>query len=267
MNHLRRELAPITDAAWEQICDQAASALRLALAGRKLVELSGPHGWTCSGIDLGHHQPLPAGPVDEVTASVRQVAPLVELRTPFELPVAALDDAERGADDLDLDEVVAAATRAAIAEDTVVFHGFAAASILGMGDASPHAPVTISEDYAEYPRWVAQAVATLRAAGVDGPFGVALGPRCYTGVIESTEDGGYPVFQHIRTIAEGPIVRAPAVDGAFVVSLRGGDYEIVLGQDTALGYAGHDDTTVRLYFEESMTFRIASPEAAVQLSY
>jgi uncharacterized linocin/CFP29 family protein len=267
VNHLRRELAPITDAAWAQISEEAERALKLALAGRKLLELSGPHGWTYSGVDLGHREALDAGPVEAVSAAIRQVAPLVELRTPFELPIDALDDAERGADDLDLDAVVEAATRAAVAEDTIVFHGFPAASITGIGEATPHAPVEIDEDYEQYPRSVAQAVATLRSAGVDGPFGVALGPRCYTGVIETTEDGGYPVLEHIRTIAGGPIVRAPAVDGAFVVSLRGGDYELIVGQDISLGYSSHDDTTVRLYFEESLTFRIASPEAAVRLTY
>ncbi len=267
MNHLRRELAPITDAAWAQISEQAAGALKLSLAARKLFDLSGPHGWTSSSVDLGRRTALKSGPVDGVTAAQRRVQPLIELRTPFELSIDDLDDAERGAEDLDLEAVVTAATRAAVAEDTVVFHGFAAGGVDGIAATSPHEPIEIDTDYEQYPRSVAQAVATLRAAGVDGPFGVALGPRCYTGVIESTEDGGYPVFEHIRTIAGGPILRAPAVDGAFVVSLRGGDYELIVGQDLSIGYANHDDTTVRLYFEESLTFRVNSPEAAVRLAY
>ena len=136
-----------------------------------------------------------------------------------------------------------------------------------MAGASPHTPVDIEEDYERYPRHVARAVATLQSVGVAGPYGVALGPRCYTGVTESTEDGGYPVFQHIRQLAGGPIVRAPAVDGAFVVSLRGGDYELVVGQDLSLGYRSHDETSVRLYFEESLAFRVNSPEAGVRLVY
>ena len=268
MNHLRRELAPITDAAWAQISDEAERALKLALAGRKLLELSGPHGWTYSGVDLGHRQALGSGPVERgrppPSARSRRSSSCARRSS---CPSTRSTTPNAGADDLDLDAVVEAATRAAVAEDTIVFNGFAAASITGIGEATPHAPVEIDEDYEQYPRSVAQAVATLRSAGVDGPFGVALGPRCYTGVIETTEDGGYPVLEHIRTIAGGPIVRAPAVDGAFVVSLRGGDYELIVGQDISLGYSGHDDTTVRLYFEESLTFRIASPEAAVRLTY
>jgi uncharacterized linocin/CFP29 family protein len=75
------------------------------------------------------------------------------------------------------------------------------------------------------------------------------------------------VLEHIRVILGGPVVWAPAVDGAVVVSQRGGDYEIVCGQDFSIGYLSHDDRSVRLYLEESVTLRIAGPEAAVQLYY
>jgi uncharacterized linocin/CFP29 family protein len=264
VNHLRRERAPITDAAWDQISAEATQALGLSLAGRKLLGISGPHGWKRSAVNLGRTEDLAAGPVEGVEAARRRVLPLIELRTPFTLDLAELDDADRGAD-LDLDAVTAAATTAAVAEDTVVFKGFG--DLAGIGDASTHDPVEIDQDYEQYPRTVAQAVGTLRAAGVDGPYGVALGPRCYTGVIETTEDGGYPVFEHIRTIAGGPIVRAPAVDGAVVVSLRGGDYELIVGEDLSVGYAGHRGTEVDLYFEESLTFRVISPEAGIRLAY
>ena len=95
--------------------------------------------------------------------------------------------------------------------------------------SSPHPPITIGEDYQRYPNHVAQAVETLRRAGVGGPYAIALGPRCYTGVIETTEHGGYPVLEHLRLILGGPVVWAPAVDGAVVLSQRGDDFELVVG--------------------------------------
>jgi len=266
VNHLRRERAPITDAAWDQITEEAAKAFKLGLAGRRLFDLDGPHGWRHSAVNLGRRKDLTKGPIDGVEAAARHVLALVELRTPFTLDLSQLDDADRGAD-LDLDAVTAAAGRAAMAEDTAVFHGFAGGDIVGVTEASPHEPIEIDEDYEQYPRSVAQAVGVLRAAGVDGPFGVALGPRCYTGVIETTEDGGYPVFDHIRAIVGGPVLRAPAVDGAVVVSLRGGDYELIVGEDLSIGYSDHDGSLVQLYFEESLTFRVSSPEAGVRLAY
>jgi uncharacterized linocin/CFP29 family protein len=64
----------------------------------------------------------------------------------------------------------------------------------------------------------------------------------------------------------GEIIWAPAIDGALVLSTRGGDYELHLGQDLSIGYESHDATSVELYFQESMTFLVHTAEAAVTLS-
>ncbi len=266
MNHLRRELAPIGDAGWAEITAEATRSLKHFLAARKLIEVTGPLGWTASSVELGHTVAI-EGPAAGVEAAQRQALSLVELRTPFELGLAALDDAERGATDVDLDVVVDAARVAALAEDTAVFHGFAAGGLAGLAESSPHAPIDIADDYDDYPRSAARAVAVLRAAGVDGPYAIALGPRCYTGVIETTEHGGYPVFDHLKMILGGPVVWAPAVDGAVVLSQRGGDFELVIGEDFSVGYRGVTDTAAQLYLEESLAVRINSPEAAVRLAY
>ena len=74
------------------------------------------------------------------------------------------------------------------------------------------------------------------------------------------------MWEHLRKILGGPIVWAPGVRGAVVLSLRGGDFLFESGQDLSLGYAGHDGQNVRLYLEESFSFRVATPEAAVVLT-
>jgi uncharacterized linocin/CFP29 family protein len=93
-----------------------------------------------------------------------------------------------------------------------------------------------------------------------------LSDRCYTGLNQTT-NGGYPVFEHVRRVLGGPIYRAPAIDGAIVLSQRGGDFELIVGQDLSIGYLSHNAEKVTLYLEESLTFRLLSPEAAVPLSY
>jgi uncharacterized linocin/CFP29 family protein len=195
------------------------------------------------------------------------VLPLLELRARFSLSRAELAAAERGAADLDLQAVIDASRYAALAEDGLVFHGYGAGGIDGIGPSSPHEPVSISDDYSHYPEHVAKAVASLRAADIAGPYAIALGGRCFTGVTETTEHGGYPVFEHLRQILGGPVVWAPAVDGAVVLSRRGGDYELTVGEDFSIGYATSDASTVELYIEESIAFRINTPEAAVALTY
>jgi uncharacterized linocin/CFP29 family protein len=267
VNHLHRELAPVSDAAWEEISAEATRDLRHYLSGRRVVDLSGPHGWEHSCLDLGRVTDPADGPADGVESRVRLVQPLTELRTPFRLAREEIDAVDRGAPDADWDAVIDAARRAALAEDRLVFQGSPGAGVRGIVEASPHEAITITTDYGMYPTHVATAVEFLKRASVDGPYALALGPRCYTGVIETTERGGYPVLEHLRLITGGPVVWAPAVDGAVLVSQRGGDFELVVGQDFSIGYAAHDAESVTLYLEESVTFRAISPEAAIGLAY
>jgi uncharacterized linocin/CFP29 family protein len=265
MNHLRRDLAPISDAAWTEIDAEAERTLKHFLTARRLVDFAGPEGWTKDAVPHGHVEDITQAPPG-VRARVRTVRPLVEYRAEFWLELAELEGIDRGARDIDLDPVRDAARRIALAEDEAVFQGNAAASITGMV-ATSHPKIAISDDYRDYPQSVARAVAMLQTSGVAGPYAVALGPRCYTGVIETTQMGGYPVLEHLRLISGGPVLWAPAVDGALVVSLRGGDFELTVGQDTSIGYIDHDDTNVHLYLEESFTFQVFTPEAAVHLHY
>lgn len=267
MNHLLRELAPISGESWAAIEEEASRTLRHFLAARKVVDFSGPHGWTHSAETLGRVDTLQSTPTAGVEAAIRRLQPLTELRTPFELSRRELEVIDRGSRDYDLQVVVDSARQAALAEDVAVFHGYDAAGISGISESSPHAPVVIGDNYNEYPGTVARAVATLQASGIAGPYTIALGPRCYTGVIETTEHGGYPVLEHIRLVLGGPVVWAPSVDGAIVVSLRGGDFELTCGQDFSIGYLDHDSDAVRLYLEESITFHALSPDAAVALVY
>ncbi|HWC36975.1 MAG TPA: family 1 encapsulin nanocompartment shell protein [Acidimicrobiales bacterium] len=265
MDHLRRQLAPVTDAGWEAVEAEATRTLRHFLAARPLVDFHGPQGWDHSARNLGRTEAVPSA--EGVELRRRLVQPLLELRTSFTLEREELDAVDRGSANPDLSNLIDAARRAAMAEDRAVFHGHPEGGIVGMTEASPHSPLPITDDYNDYPRTVAQAVATLRTIGVGGPYGIALGPRCYTGVIETTEHGGYPVLEHIRLILGGPIMWAAAVDGAVVVSLRGGDYALECGQDLSLGYLDHTDSAVRLYFEESLSFAVNEPAAAVALVY
>jgi len=265
-DHLRRSLAPVSDSAWQQIDTEASRTLRSFLAGRAIVDFTGPKGWSHSAENLGRTSSRASGDA-EVIAAVREVQPMVELRKPFQLSLKELDRADRGAEDLELAPVVDAAREAALAEDRAVFDGLESAGIRGITAASAHEPLRIGDDYDRYPGVVAGAVATLRRAGIGGPYAIALGPRCYTGVIETTEYGGYPVLEHMKLILGGAVLWAPAVDGAVVVSTRGGDFEFVCGQDFSIGFQRQADDTVELYLEESFTFRVIEPRAGIALRY
>ena len=262
MDLLKRNHAPITPEAWKQIDDEAKRVLQLNLAGRKLVDFDGPHGWQYSAVNTGHLTIRTDSGLG-VPWGVRGVVPLIEIRVPFELPMMEIDNASRGAV-LDLPAVVSVAEKAAHAEDTAVFNGFKAGGIEGIIPSSPHPAITIPDDYADYPSIVVDAVETLRRGGINGPYALALGPGCYAGLAQAAEDG-YPIRERVEHFLDGPMVLAPKVDGAVLLSHRGGDFQLSVGQDLSIGYTGHDQDRVYLYLTESFAFRVLERGAAVYL--
>jgi uncharacterized linocin/CFP29 family protein len=266
MNHLLRSLAPISDSGWELLDKEARERLTAALAARKLVDFADPRGWEHSATNLGRTKAVASIPGEGVTALQRRVLPMVELRADFTVSRAELRDHDRGALDVDLKDLDGAAHRIAVAENAAVFHGWKDAGIAGITKASPHKAMPLGDNAETYPRPVAYAVELLLQSGIGGPYGLALGPDRYTRVTQTAEHGGYPLLDHLTKILGGPIVWAPGVKGAVVLSLRGGDFLFESGQDLSIGYEAHDENKVRLYLEESFSFVVATDEAAVPLS-
>ncbi|MGH7898732.1 MAG: family 1 encapsulin nanocompartment shell protein [Candidatus Binatia bacterium] len=267
MNDLHRELAPISSDAWSAIDAEAKRVLQVNLAARRIVDLRGPLGPKTAAVNLGRVEKLAEKPADGVHAVLRAVQPLVELRVPFEVSRAEIDSIGRGAADPDLKPVIEAATRMACTEDRIVFYGYPAAGIRGICPASPHKRLPISQEYEKYAGTVAEATRVLRAAGVEGPYTIALGPRCWEGLMQATARGGYPIIEMVHRVLDGRAIWAPAVDGAVVMSTKPGHFELTVGQDLSIGYTSHTDTVIRLYLVESLTFRSIIPEGALVLAY
>jgi len=263
MNNLHRGLAPISDEAWAQIQEEATRTLKVHLAGRRVVDVLGPDGVPLAAVGTGHLQEI-AAPAQGIIARQREVKALVELRVPFEVTRQAIDDVERGANDSDWQPVKDAARLMAVAEDKAIFEGYAPAGIEGIRQGTSNAIVALPADVRQYPNAIAQAVSQLRGVGVNGPYSVLLGADAYTALAE-TSDHGYPVLEHVQRLVTGEIIWAPAIAGAFVLSTRGGDFQLHIGQDVSIGYSSHNETAVRLYLQETITFLLLTREAAVAL--
>jgi len=264
MNNLHRELAPISDGAWEQIGEEASRTLKRHLAARRVVDVDGPKGLDFSAVGTGHLRQI-ATPGDGIQAAQREAKALIELRVPFELTRRAIDDVERGAMDSDWSPLKDAARKIAFAEDRAVFDGYAAAGIEGVRQGLSNPALTLPPDVKSYPGTVAQAVSQLRLAGVNGPYALVLGAGPYAAIGGGSEDG-YPVLQHIQRLIDGEIVWAPAIEGGLILTTRGGDFELSIGQDISIGYLGHSETAVRLYLQETFTFLLLTAEDAVTLT-
>lgn len=264
MNNLHRELAPISAEAWADLEDEARRTFQRHLAGRRVADVPEPAGMQLSAVGTGHLDPA-GDPAGGVFARTRRCQPVVELRAPFTVDRQQVDDVARGARDADWQPVKDAARQLAFAEDRAIFHGFPAAGIAGIQGSCANPPVTLPGEARQYPGAVSKAVTALRLAGVAGPYSLALSASAYT-LVSETSDYGYPIHDHIAHLLDGDIIWAPAIDGGFLVSTRGGDFELRIGQDTSIGYLSHDDHSVQLYLQETLTFLVHTGEAAVPLT-
>jgi uncharacterized linocin/CFP29 family protein len=264
MNNLHRELAPVSAAAWAGIEEEARRTFARHAAARKAVDVTGPDGLTLAGVGTGHVTAVDP-PSDGVTAALRDWRPVVELRVPFTLSRAEIDSVERGALDADWQPVKDAAKKIAFAEDRAVFDGYAAAQIAGIRQSSSNPALALPGEPRDYPDLVSKALSALRLAGVAGPYSLLLSADAWTAVSE-TSDHGYPIRDHLARLLDGDIIWAPAMTGALLVSGRGGDYELRLGQDLSIGYLSHNAEHVELYFVESFTFAVYTTEASVVIT-
>ena len=260
MNNLHRELAPISEAAWAQIEEETSRTIKRYLAGRRVVDVHGPAGTAFSAVGTGHQRAIKAP--DGVISQQREAKSLVELRVPFELDRQMIDDVERGANDSDWQPAKDAARKLAFAEDRAIFEGYTAAGIVGVRQGTSNPKNSLPADVRKYPEAFAQGLSQLRLVGVNGPYSILLSADAYTELAETT-DYGYPVLDHVKRLVEGKIIWAPAIDGAFIVTTRGGDFDLHLGQDASIGYLSHTDAQVRLYLQETFTFLYLTSESAV----
>jgi hypothetical protein len=145
-----------------------------------------------------------------------------------------------------------------------VFEGYDAAGIVGIRQGSSNPKMPLPADVRGYPDAVAQALSQLRLVGVNGPYSVLLGANAFTALAE-TSDHGYPVLEHVKRLVDDKILWAPAIEGAFVLTTRGGDFDLRIGQDVSIGYSSHTETAVRLYLQETFTFLMLTSEAAVAM--
>jgi len=92
-----------------------------------------------------------------------------------------------------------------------------------------------------------------------------LGTAAYTLATGGAEDG-YPVLKHLERLLNMPVVWSQALEGGAVITTRGGDFDLWLGQDISIGYLGHTADSVTLYLQESLTFQMQTSEAVVVLA-
>lgn len=264
MSLFKREHAPITDEAWKKIDEAASDALATTLRARRFVDVSEPKGWDYSALGLGRLEIQDASPVEEVDYGLRTVQPLVETRVRCELDIWELDNLSRGAPQVELAPLEEAARRAARFEDQTLFLGLDKAGIEGMVETKAHPPQSFEHEPDRFLDAVSSAMLALRRSSVGGPFALIVGMETF--LFLASAPTGYPLLERVGSLIEGPVLESDLFEGGLLVSLRGNDFCLTLGQDFSVGYETHDSRRIRLFITESFTFRTHEPRAVIRLS-
>lgn len=263
---LKRFSAPVSPAVWSAIDAAASAVLRARLSSRTVVDFIGPLGWETDAVGLGRSKVVDKGGAGKPAWSTRQSLPLIEVRRPFVLALSELDNLERGAKDVDLEPLEEAAKAMASFEEGAVYSGLPKAGITGILDAGGAKPIAAAAQPEAVVDAVAGAIAQLRENDIDGPFAFVGGAKAF-GVLSRIVPAGGTVRNVVEQMTGMAPAWSPAVTGAAVISARGGDYELSVGQDMAVGYAKHDTEKIELYLVETFTFRVIEPRAAVEIKF
>jgi len=261
MNILKKSIAPLTDAAWDEIKSEADKVFKTSLTARNIIDIEGPMGIDFSAVPTGRLMVPENQSKSAVNYGIREVLPLVEVRKPFYLNIWEMDNLSRGAKDVDFENLQNAAAEMALFEENLVYNGFEKGNVKGLIKESAHKTVSTPENADEFLKSVAEHVIRLRKSYVSGPYSLVLSEKVWEKLVKLTE--GYPFTKQLKNIIDGKIIVNHNLKKSLLLSEQGGDYELVIGQDHTIGYESHDSEKVKLYFTASYTFRVLSPEAIV----
>jgi uncharacterized linocin/CFP29 family protein len=181
------------------------------------------------------------------------VQPLIETRIPFELDVWELDNAVRGAQDIELGTLEQAAKKIALFEEKAIYDGFEEGALKGLRGIIEHDKIPLSPKPENFLEGVSKGITTLLSVAVEGPYALVVSPEIWRILANYSE--GYPLKKHVEKLLDGPVIYSAAINDAF----------LVIGQDFSIGYLSHTPEKVKLYFTESFTFRVFDPTVMVNL--
>ncbi len=260
MDLLKRELAPLTEKAWEEIDARAEEVFETQLTGRKTVHLEGPKGLDYNVISKGKLGII-KGDKDEVRSSEYKVTPLIETRYTFELNRWEMDNLERGSKDVDLGPLEDAVKKMAKFEDNAVYNGFASGNIKGMMEMAKKS-LSFGSDDSSIMGSITEGMIMLQEAYADKPYSLIVGKEAYEKIQSQVK--GYPLIRRIEEVTGSEVVFSDEIEGALLIPYDHDDLELTIGQDFAIGFEEHDSKNVKLFITESLMFRVLDPDIIVK---
>ncbi len=257
MDRLKRTVAPISAKVWDEMEEEAITVLKNNLSARKFTDVCGPLGWDKSSIGEGGCVWKNA---QKVQYGVRKVRPLIEVKVPFSVSQEVFEDIDRGKLNPEWGSLDEACETMAQFEDHLIYNGLKDESIDGVLENGY--VLKNEEKEFDYLSMTIKAIDIIQKENIGGPYNMIIPNKHWEKMLHGQ---GYPVEKRIKQHLGGKIIVTDHIDKIIVLSARGGDFEMILGEDLAIGYEGFDSKNgmVNFYINELISFRILGPNAAV----
>src|SRR5699024_3682715 len=158
------------------------------------------------------------------------------------LDIWELDNASRGAEDIDLANLEKAARQIASFEEQAIYYGLDKAGIEGISQQAEQESIELPESTNGLMNTLSKELTVFKCNGIEGPYSLILNENDCERISSQIDD--YPLRRQIKDMLKGSIILSPFISGGFLVSERGGDFRLTLGQDLSIGYHFHAKKTV-----------------------
>lgn len=263
MDILKRELAPLTDEAWNEIESRAKQVFESYLSARKVVHVNGPFGWDYTVLTEGRLTNI-EGKDGEVYTGIYEAKPLLETRINFELNRWEMDNLIRGAKDIDLSPLEDAVKKSALFEENTLYNGHASSNIQGIQQVAANKAISFGSNGPDIMESIIQGMLTLKQAFAQKPYTLVTGIEAWRRI--NREVQGYPLSKQIEELLGSKIVCSEVVDGALLLPYNHDDLEMTIGRDFSIGYEASNQKIIQLFITESFTFRVLDPALIVKFA-
>lgn len=262
MDILKRNIAPLTEEAWNEVDERAIEVLRSHLTARKAVHVEGPKGWDYTVVPEGRLALVEDE--NDVKTGVYKSTPLVEARVSFELDRWEMDNLVRGAKDVELEALEDAVHKLAIFEEEAIYNGYDKGQITGLKKSSDQETLNFGDNAKTILEMVAKGLIMLQDAFAEKPYNLVVGDEAWKRI--NRESNNYPLVKQVEELIGGKVIYSKVVEGAFLLPEDHEDLEMTIGQDYSIGYESHTDEKVRLFITESFAFRVLDPALIINFT-
>lgn len=264
--YLGRDSAPFGEKVWELIDEAIVGAAKSQLTVRRFLEVEGPYGLgtkTVPTADLPTKLKVTAGGAT-ASADAPGHLPLASVRSTFTVPQRDIAAFEETGVPFDTSPAALSAMACAALEDQLLLSGSTEMDTQGLLNVKGALSQSL-KSWKEVGRAsgdLIAAVTRLDAAGIHGPYALALAPSLYNLLLRRHEQGDMVEIAHIREIVTRGVVKAPALKSGGVLVAAGDIFAtIVIGQDLMAGFLAPGDGAFQFSLSETVALRVKVPSA------